>query len=106
MSRRQRAYVMFFLWNVVIVGFFSLSTRQEYYTIPAIPGMALLVGGWLQRERAPAADSRERRSGRISSAVLLAVGGLFSTGWFALLLFSMAPPPRPALSDPFRKKSP
>src|SRR5208282_282332 len=44
MSRRQRAYLMFFLWNVVIVGFFSLSTRQEYYTIPAIPGMALLVG--------------------------------------------------------------
>src|SRR5712692_9708904 len=44
LSRRQRAYLMFFLWNVVIVGFFSLSTRQEYYTIPAIPGMALLVG--------------------------------------------------------------
>ena len=63
MSRRQRAYLLFFLWNVVIVGFFSLSTRQEYYTIPAIPGMALLVGGWLQRERASAADSRERRAG-------------------------------------------
>src|SRR5713226_4057616 len=74
MSRRQRAYFLFFLWTFVIVGFFSLSTRQEYYTIPAIPGMALLVGGWLQRERASAADSRERRSGRISSAVLLAVG--------------------------------
>ena len=74
MTRRQRAYLLFFLWNVVIVGFFSLSTRQEYYTIPAIPGMALLVGGWLQRERASDADSRERRNGRISSAILLAVG--------------------------------
>ena len=42
---------MFFLWNVVIVGFFSLSTRQEYYTIPAIPGMALLVGGCSREAR-------------------------------------------------------
>ncbi len=51
MTRRQKANLLFFLWNVVIVGFFSFSTRQEYYTIPAIPGMALLVGGWLARER-------------------------------------------------------
>jgi len=74
MSRRQRAYLMFLLWNIVIVSFFSFSTRQEYYTIPAIPGLALLVGGWLQRERESAADSRERRSGRLSSASLLVVG--------------------------------
>ena len=33
----------------VIVGFFSFSTRQDYYTIPALPGMALLVGGWLAK---------------------------------------------------------
>src|ERR1019366_6619172 len=63
MTRRQRAYLLFFLWNVVIVGFFSLSTRQEYYTIPAIPGMALLVGGWLQRERASGADFVVRVAG-------------------------------------------
>src|SRR5258708_30105606 len=75
MTRRQRAYLLFFLWTFVIVGFFSLSTRQEYYTIPAIPAMALLVGGWLQRERASAADSQERRSGMISATVLLAGGG-------------------------------
>jgi 4-amino-4-deoxy-L-arabinose transferase-like glycosyltransferase len=103
MSRRQRAYLMFFLWNVVIVGFFSLSTRQEYYTIPAIPGMALLVGGWLQRERASAADSPERRNGRISSAVLLAVGILIAVVGFVLLYFSKAPTPGTDLSDLLRK---
>jgi len=103
MSRRQRAYLMFFLWNVVIVGFFSLSTRQEYYTIPAIPGMALLVGGWLQRERASAADSRERRSGRISSSVLLAVGVIIAVIGFALLFFSKAPAAGTDLSDLLRK---
>src|SRR5208283_4582340 len=103
MTRRQRAYLMFFLWNVVIVGFFSLSTRQEYYTIPAIPGMALLVGGWLQRERTSAADSRERRGGRISSAVLLVTGVIIAAVGFALLFFSKAPAPGADLSDLLRK---
>ncbi len=103
MSRRQRAYLLFVLWNLVIVGFFSLSTRQEYYTIPAIPGLALLVGGWLQRERASAADSRERRNGRISSAVLLAVGVILAVVGFALLIFSKAPAPGTELSDLLRK---
>ena len=103
MTRRQRAYLMFFLWNIVIVGFFSLSTRQEYYTIPAIPGMALLVGGWLQRERDSAADSRERRHGRISSAVLLAVGVIIAVVGFALFFFSKAPPAGTDLSDLLRK---
>ncbi len=103
MSRRQRAYLLFFLWTVVIVGFFSFSTRQEYYTVPAIPAMALLVGGWLQRERASAADSRERRSGRISSAVLLAAGVIVAVVGFALLMFSKAPAPGTDLSDLLRK---
>jgi 4-amino-4-deoxy-L-arabinose transferase-like glycosyltransferase len=103
MSRRQRAYLLFFLWTLVIVGFFSLSTRQEYYTIPAIPAMALLVGGWLQKERTSAADSRERRSGRISSAVLLAAGIVIAVVGFALLAFSKPPDPGTDLSDLLRK---
>ena len=103
MTRRQRAYLLFFLWTLVIVGFFSLSTRQEYYTIPAIPGMALLVGGWLQRERTSAADSRERRSGRISSAVLLAVGVIIAAVGFALLASSKPPAPGTDLADRLRK---
>jgi 4-amino-4-deoxy-L-arabinose transferase-like glycosyltransferase len=103
MTRRERGYLLFFLWNVVIVGFFSLSTRQEYYTIPAIPGMALLVGGWLQRERTSAAGSRERRSGRISSAILAVVGVIIAATGFALLFFSKTPAPGADLSDLLRK---
>jgi 4-amino-4-deoxy-L-arabinose transferase-like glycosyltransferase len=103
MSRRQRAYLLFFLWSLVIVGFFSFSTRQEYYTIPAIPGMALLVGGWLARERESPADSRERRSGRIASAGLLTVGVVIAVVGFALLWFSKAPAPGADLSDLLKK---
>ena len=103
MTRRQRAYLLFSLWTLVIVGFFSLSTRQEYYTIPAIPALALMVGGWLQRERASAADSRERRAGRISSAILLAVGVIIGLVGLALLTLSKAPAPGTDLSDLLRK---
>ena len=103
LTRRQRAYLLFFLWNLVIVAFFSLSTRQEYYTIPAIPGLALLVGGWLQRERASVAGSPERRAGRISSAVLLIVGVLIGVVGFVLLFLSKTPAPGTDLSDLLRK---
>ncbi len=103
MTRRQKACLLFLLWNVVIVGFFSFSTRQEYYTIPAIPGMALLVGGWLARERESAVGSRERRAGTISSAVLLVVGVAIAMVGFALLFFSKTPAPGTDLSDLLRK---
>lgn len=103
LTQRQRAYLLFSLWNLVIVGFFSFSTRQEYYTIPALPGMALLVGGWLSRERESAPGSRERRGGRIGSAVLLLIGVAIAAVGFALLWFSKAPPSGTDLSDLLRK---
>ncbi|PYX39919.1 MAG: phospholipid carrier-dependent glycosyltransferase, partial [Acidobacteria bacterium] len=85
LTRRQRANLLFVLWAIVIVGFFSFSTRQEYYTIPALPGMALLVGGWLAREAMPDTAESDRRAGRISATVLLAVGILaFVVGMYLL----------------------
>ncbi len=84
-ARRQRANLLFALWVLVIVIFFSFSTRQEYYTIPALPGMALLVGGWLERESNSGLASPERGAGRISSAVLFAMGAAaFFVGGFLL----------------------
>jgi 4-amino-4-deoxy-L-arabinose transferase-like glycosyltransferase len=74
LDRRERANLLFFLWALVILVFFSFSTRQEYYTIPALPGVALLAGGWLARESAPDASGADRRAGRVSSLVLMAVG--------------------------------
>jgi 4-amino-4-deoxy-L-arabinose transferase-like glycosyltransferase len=38
---------LFALWAVLIVVFFTFSTRQEYYTLPAVPALALLVGTYL-----------------------------------------------------------
>jgi len=87
---RARANLLFALWVLAVVGFFSFSTRQEYYTIPAVPGMALLVGGWLAKEAGAERGSRERRSGRIASAILLGIAVVgFLTG-MAVLISSQA----------------
>jgi 4-amino-4-deoxy-L-arabinose transferase-like glycosyltransferase len=86
LSRQQRANLLFAIWGLLIVVFFSFSTRQEYYTIPAIPAFALLIGGWLARETAET-DDTARRAGRISASVLFALGvATFAVGMFFLFL--------------------
>jgi 4-amino-4-deoxy-L-arabinose transferase-like glycosyltransferase len=100
---RRRASLFFSLWVLTIVGFFSFSTRQEYYTIPAVPAMALLLGGWLAKESESPVDSAVRRAGRISSAVWL---GMVISGFIAgvmLLLSSRAPAPGTDLADLLKK---
>jgi len=103
LSRRQRANLLFLVWALVIVGFFSFSTRQEYYTIPALPGIALLVGGWLGQESASAPGSPYRKAGRISSSVLFACGVIgFVVGMY-LLSISHLPSPNADLAELLKK---
>jgi 4-amino-4-deoxy-L-arabinose transferase-like glycosyltransferase len=103
LNRRHSANLLFLLWALVIVGFFSFSTRQEYYTIPALPAMALLVGGWLAGESEPNASEARRRSGKISSAVLFAVGAIGCIAGMYLLAVSKAPAAGADLADLLRK---
>lgn len=101
LSRSQRAALFFAIWALVTIGFFTFSTRQEYYTIPAIPALALLVGGWLAKET----DSLELepKAGRISSWVLVAIVTLGSILGFVLLVSSKAPAPGADLAELLRK---
>ena len=92
LSIEGRATLLFALWALVIMAFFSFSSRQEYYVIPALPGMALLLGGWLARETISPLDSRERRSGRISSLVLVVIGVLACIACITLAAQSQTPP--------------
>jgi 4-amino-4-deoxy-L-arabinose transferase-like glycosyltransferase len=99
----QRANLLFVLWVLVIVVFFSFSTRQEYYTIPAVPGVALLIGGWLAKESESAADSAERRAGRTSSLVFLVMVAIASVIGLLFLFSSRAPAPGTDLADLLKK---
>lgn len=103
LDRRQRAHLLFFVWALVILLFFSFSTRQEYYTIPALPGVALLAGGWLAREAGSEAAEAERRQGRASSLVLMIVGILAAVIGLTLLSRIHPPPTGVDLADLLKK---
>jgi 4-amino-4-deoxy-L-arabinose transferase-like glycosyltransferase len=46
-SDERRVALVLLLWAGVVLGFFTLSARQEYYSLPAIPALALMAGGLL-----------------------------------------------------------
>jgi hypothetical protein len=47
LRRKCEAALTLFLWAALVLGFFTLSARQEYYSLPALPALALLIGGTL-----------------------------------------------------------
>jgi 4-amino-4-deoxy-L-arabinose transferase-like glycosyltransferase len=93
LDARGRANLLLGIWIAVIVGFFSFSSRQEYYSLPAVPALALLIAGWLQRENNSPAYSRDRHAGRIASAVLLGIGGLVFLACISILAQTHPFPP-------------
>ncbi|MBZ5493005.1 MAG: glycosyltransferase family 39 protein [Acidobacteriia bacterium] len=103
LNGQQRATLLFALWPLVILVFFSFSSRQEYYVLPGLPGVALLLGGWLARESISAPGSAERRSGRISSIVLVVVGVAICIVCAALAWHAQAPPPNYDIAELLKK---
>ncbi len=99
MSLSQQTELLAFIWAVVILIFFSFSTRQEYYTIPAIPALALLVGAWLSREELAPQGSPDKHSAITASLVLLIVGVIGFVAGIILLFASKAPAPGMDLAD-------
>jgi hypothetical protein len=62
--------------------FFALSTRQEYYVLPALPAMLVLLAGWLAGDREGAASTTAarhiRRVNLRVTALWLAIGTLYA----------------------------
>lgn len=93
-SPAERARLVFLLAAFLVVLFFSFSTRQEYYVLPALPALALLVGAWLGEEEDSPVDSMLRRWGKTSSSVLAILALLMCTATVFLAIFS--PPVSPS----------
>jgi hypothetical protein len=90
MNRRDHLLLLGTIWALIILLFFSFSSRQEYYTIPALPGLALVIGAWLSAEGADPALGRAGR--RISGALFLLAVPVFAVA-MAILWYSKAVPP-------------
>jgi 4-amino-4-deoxy-L-arabinose transferase-like glycosyltransferase len=48
-AREHEASLSLILWALLVLGFFTLSNRQEYYSLPALPALALMIGCILAR---------------------------------------------------------
>ena len=96
LDARSRANLLLGVWAGVIMLFFSFSTRQEYYSLPVLPALAVLTGGWLQRERESSSGSPERRTGLRASTALLVIGVL---GFVAAMTMLAVTHPFPPGSD-------
>lgn len=103
MDRRQRAVLLYAIWAAVTLLFFAFSTRQEYYIIPSLPALALIVGGWLQQEADSPEGSGERRGGRMGSIALLVIGVAVFIAALFLLAQSTSTPPDSDLADLLKK---
>ncbi len=103
MNARQRAMLLYGIWAAVILLFFTFSTRQEYYALPALPALALMIGGWLQQEDDSRLDSAQRRGGRVGSAALLLIGVLVFVAAMFLLVQSESVAAGSDLADLLKK---
>jgi len=103
MGKAQRAMLLYAIWAAFILLFFSFSTRQEYYAVPALPALALLIGGWLQQEDDSAQDSALRRAGRIGSIALVVIGAVVFVAAMFLLAQSTSTPADSDLADLLKK---
>jgi 4-amino-4-deoxy-L-arabinose transferase-like glycosyltransferase len=78
------------LWTLIPLLFFSLSTRQEYYVLPSLPPLILLIAAWLNDEAIEAESftvpNPLSRAGQRISVALLVVGSIAAliAGFFIL----------------------
>ena len=103
----RTAALALLLWPAIILGFFTISSRQEYYHLPALPALALLIGGLLAAADnttttlgAPGLDSETwayyRQSLRSALYFLVPLGTMLFLlcGYLALI----APTPHPGIT--------
>jgi len=91
----REAALSLLLWPAIILGFFTLSSRQEYYHLPALPALAVLVGGLLAAADSGAAtELRQVLRGALWFLVPLGSLLFLVCGYFAIT----APTPHAGLA--------
>jgi len=82
----ERGRLLLVVWATVVLLFFAFSTRQEYYVLPALPAVGLLLAGWLAKESVARGSACQR-----CVLVLLALGSAFAAASAYFLLHTKAP---------------
>lgn len=103
LTPQQSTLLLLGLWAALPLVFFSFSTRQEYYVLPALPALILLIAAWLSREAAEAESFTVPNplvtSGQRISTVLLVFGTLAALAAVFFLLHSQPSGPNTDLAS-------
>jgi 4-amino-4-deoxy-L-arabinose transferase-like glycosyltransferase len=87
LSLEERTSVLLLIWAVLPLAFFSLSTRQEYYVLPSLPPMILLIARELVRRN---------EADRLELASWLMLAGGIGAAVFSVFFLIHAKPPAPS----------
>jgi len=88
LDHNEQALLLLVIWAALVIVLLTFSSRQEYFTLPALPALSLLAAGWLAHdEHAPSSFAR-------TIAWILFVVGVIKAIAFIVLAF-IAPRPRP-----------
>ncbi len=97
MEARASTRLLLGVWAAVVMLFFSFSTRQEYYCLPALPALILLLAGWFEDEAAEAeafrVPGRLVVAGQRISVVVLGLGSVAALLCGFFVLNAQAPGP-------------
>jgi 4-amino-4-deoxy-L-arabinose transferase-like glycosyltransferase len=96
--KRKQAALTVLLWSGMVLCFFTLSSRQEYYSLPALPALALMAGGVIAG--AEYGDPHLRRNIlRTSAWFLLPLGLILAIVCGVLGIISPSTPANADISD-------
>jgi len=91
---KRRGVLLLAVWAAFVLLFFSLSTRQEYYVLPALPAVAILIAGWLGfRASSKVEAESHRNAARRGINIVLILGTIFFAASIFLLLHASKPAP-------------
>jgi 4-amino-4-deoxy-L-arabinose transferase-like glycosyltransferase len=87
-TRAARTRLLAVCWIAFVLLFFSFSTRQEYYSLPCYPALALLAGSAISASRwgVPCGwgvRSAARLAGGVALVLLIALAGIHYSVWDA-----------------------
>ena len=87
----ERTNLFLIIWIAVPLLFFSLSTRQEYYVLPSLPPMILLIAALLAEGSHPVLAAFTTKPMRRIATALLVVGTLGAAVALYFVLHTQAP---------------
>src|SRR6185312_3901134 len=75
-DRASRVRLLCLCWIGTVLGFFTFSTTQEYYSMPAYPAFAILIGSAMAEAKERGWRWAMRTTGLVAALALAAIAGL------------------------------